>query len=169
MRRISKRLETLERAADREIFEKNSLAINTAIAYYLGGAKHESELMHAYTRALGYQGLDELLKASAFLFGLPSESVDGPSSFWARIRRAQCKLLAKFGYDLRRLSSAALADAFDRIIRTLPEEWLARIKSAHREWCETEASINQFLEELMERAEECGVLPVSDGHQGDPR
>ena len=36
-------------------------------------------------------------------------------------------------------SPAALADARYRIIRTLPEEWRATIKSRHRKECEDEA------------------------------
>jgi hypothetical protein len=51
MQRILKRLEALERAADKEIFAD---AFPFAIAYYLGGAKDESEVVDAYARALGY-------------------------------------------------------------------------------------------------------------------
>jgi hypothetical protein len=158
MLRISKRLEALERAADKEIFG-NEFSIVVAIAYYLGGAKDESEFPYAYAKALGYQDLDELCEALADLLRQPSKSVDGP----ARAHRAQCKLLAKFGYDLRRTSPAALADARYRIVATLPEKWRAMIKSAHREECELEARSNQFFKEIMEVAEQCGVFAGPNG------
>jgi hypothetical protein len=48
MRQISKRLEALERAADKEVLAN---AFPFAIAYYLGGARHESEVVDAYARA----------------------------------------------------------------------------------------------------------------------
>jgi hypothetical protein len=67
MRRISKRLEALERAADKKIFG-NNFSIVVAIAYYLGSAKDEWELPYAYARALGYKDLDELVEATAYLF-----------------------------------------------------------------------------------------------------
>jgi hypothetical protein len=153
MRRISKRLEALERAADKEIFA-DAFAFATAIAYYLGGASGLSELTHGYARALGYTDLDQLCQASAYLFCQQLERVGGRAAHEARIHQARCKLLAKFGCDLGRARPAALADARDRIVRTLPEEWLAMIKSAHRKDCEDEAWTNQFLKNLRERAEE---------------
>src|SRR5262252_6250148 len=122
MRGILKRLETLERAAEKEIFAE---AFPFAIAFYLGGAKDLSEVTHGYARALGYKDLDEFCRASAYLFCQRLESVDGRAAHEARVHRAQCELLAKFGYDLRRASPAALADAPYRIVRTLPEEWRA--------------------------------------------
>jgi hypothetical protein len=151
MQRILKRLEALERAADKEIFAD---AFPFAIAYYLGGAKDESEFAHGYARALGYQNLDELCQALADLLLQPPGSTDGALGIRARTRRAQCELLAKLGYDLRRASPAALAEAPYRIIRTLPEEWRATIKSAHRESCEAEARANELLKEAMKLAEE---------------
>jgi hypothetical protein len=57
---ISKRLETLERAADTEVFASK---LYCAIAYYLGGAKHVLELPDALTRALGYHDLEEFCRA----------------------------------------------------------------------------------------------------------
>ena len=166
MRQISKRLEALERAADIEVLAN---ALPFAIAYYLGGARHESEVVDAYARALGYKNLDEFCQAFADLLREPSDSVDEPSDIRARTRRAQCKLLAKFGYDLRRTRPAALADAAYRIVRTLPEEWLATIRSAHRESCEAEARANQLLKEAMKLAEECQLVRHTRRRQGDPR
>jgi hypothetical protein len=153
MRRISKRLEVLERAADKEIFA-DAFPFATAIAYYLGGARDLSEVTHGYARALGYQDLDKFCRASAYLFYRRLESADGRAAHEARIHRARRELLAKFGYDLRRARPAALADACYRIVRTLPEEWLATIKSTHKKECEDEARTTQFLKNLMERAEE---------------
>jgi hypothetical protein len=135
MQRILKRLEALERAADKEIFAD---AFPFAIAYYLGGAKDESEVVDAYARALGYQDLDELCQALADLLLQPPGSTDGALGI----------------NDLRRASPAALAEAPYRIIRTLPEEWRATIKSAHRESCEAEARANELLKEAMKLAEE---------------
>jgi hypothetical protein len=166
MQRISKRLEALERAAEKEVFAN---ALPFAIAYYLGGAKHESEVVDAYARALGYQDLEGLCQGFADLLCQPSDSVDERSGIRMRIYRAQRKLLTKFGYDLRGASPAALADAAYRIGRTLPEELRATIKSGHREWCENEPRANRILEVLMQ---------VTEGHQhgrrtrrrqGDPR
>jgi hypothetical protein len=151
--KISKRLEALERPADKEVFAD---AFPFAIAYYLGGARHESEVVDAYARALGYKDLEELCHAFADLLREPSDSVANRRIF-ERTRRAQCKLLEKFGYDLRRASPAAVADALYRIIRTLPEEWLTRIKCAHRQSCEREARANKFVKALMELAEEIGL------------
>jgi hypothetical protein len=145
MRRISKRLEALERAADKEVFAN---AYPYALAYYLGGAKHESELTYAFARALGYKDLDQLCEGVLHLL---QRSTDGPLQLRARTSRALGELLAKFGYDLRRMSPAATADALYRIVKTLPEEWRAIIKSAHRENCEAEARSNQILKHLMER------------------
>jgi hypothetical protein len=71
-----------------------------------------------------------------------------------RAHQAQCELLAKFGYDVRRASPAALADARYRIVKTLPDKWLAKIKSEHREDCEDEARTTQFLKVWMQVAEE---------------
>lgn len=73
MRRISKRLETLERAADREIFAE---AFPFAIAYYLGGARDLSEATLGYARALGYKDQYEFLP-SFRVFGLPAISECG--------------------------------------------------------------------------------------------
>jgi hypothetical protein len=166
MRRFSKRLEALERAADKEIFAD---AFPIAIAYYLGGARDLSEVMHGYARALGYEDLDKFCQASAYLFSRRLESVDGRAAHEARIHRARCELLAKFGYDLRRARAAALADARYRIVRTLPEEWRATIKSMHRKECEDEATANQFLKHLMQQAEECQRARRTRRRQGDPR
>jgi len=166
MRQISKRLEALEREADREILAN---AVPFAIAYYLGGARHESEVVHAYARALGYKDLGELCEAFADLLRQPPDSVDEPSGIRARAGRAQCKLLAKFGYDLRRARPAALADAAYRIVRSLPEELLTTIRSAHRESCEAEASVNQLLEEAYKLAEERQHVRHTRRRQGDPR
>jgi hypothetical protein len=166
MRRISKRLETLERAADREIFAE---AFPFAIAYYLGGARDLSEGTLGYARALGYKDQYEFCQASAYLFCQQLASVDGRAAHEARIHRAQRELLAKFGYNLHSASPAALADARYRIVRTLPEEWLATIKSDHRKECEDEATANQFLKDLMQRAEECQRARRTRRRQGDPR
>jgi hypothetical protein len=152
MRRILKRLETLERAADKEIFAD---ALPYAIAYYLGGAKHASEVLLGYARALGYKDLDEFCEGVADFLRQPSHAVNKFSGLRARALRAQCKLLAKFGYNPRRASSAALADVPYRIVRTLPEEWRAMIKSTRRESYEAEARANPLLKEAMKLAEEC--------------
>jgi hypothetical protein len=149
MRRISKRLEALERAADKELFAD---AFPFAIAYYLGGARNLSEVAHAYAKALGYKKLDEFVGASAYLFGQQPASLKERAAHEARIHRARIQLLSKFGYA--RLRPAALTHAFSRIMRTLPEDWLAAIKSLHKKDCEDEARANQFLKNLMERAEE---------------
>jgi hypothetical protein len=169
MRRISKRLEALERAADREIFE--DLFFPVAIAYHLGGAKDESDVLHAYARALGYQDLDELTRAFADLLCQPSDSVAERSDLRARADRAQLKLLAKFGYDPRRAPSAALADAPDRIMRSLPEEWRAIFRSAHRRSCEAEARASQLFKDLVDLAvaEECDRARQAKPRQGGPR
>jgi hypothetical protein len=68
-KRISNRIEALERAADREAFAS---AWPWAIAYYLGGAKHPSEVMLGYASALGYTDLDALCGELADLFKAPS-------------------------------------------------------------------------------------------------
>jgi hypothetical protein len=154
MRRISKRVEALERAADKELFAD---AFPFAIAYYLGGARNLSEVAHAYAKALGYKDLDEFVGASAYLFGQQSASLKERAAHEACIHRARSKLLSKFGYG--RLRPAALTHAFSRITKTLPEDWLAAIKSMHRKECEDEARANQFLKNLMERAEECQRSP----------
>jgi hypothetical protein len=167
MRRISKRLEALERASDKEIFG-NDFSIAAAIAYYVGGARGPSEVVHGYARALGYEDLDELVEASAYLFCPRLERKGGRAAFEARIQGALRKLLAKFGYDLRR-RPAALADAAYRIIRTLPEEWRAMIKSAQRESYEAEARANQLLKEAMKLTEECQLVRHTRRRQGDPR
>jgi hypothetical protein len=149
-RQICKRVEVLERAADKEVFAN---AFQYAIAYY-GGAKHPSEAPHAFARALGYQNLEASCHGLAELLCQPPGSVDPPSGIRARAGQAQRELLAKFGYDVRRLSPAALADAIYLIVRSLPEEWCAMIKTAHREWCESEAAVNEILSDLTEFAEE---------------
>src|SRR5262245_44075264 len=95
MRRILKRLEALERAADREIFAD---AFSFAIAYHLGGARDLSEVMRAYAKALGYEDLHEFVRASAYLFRQESATLKERSAHEARIHQAQCELLAKFGY-----------------------------------------------------------------------
>ena len=84
-----------ERAADREIFG-NSFSIIVAIAYYLGEANDESELTHAYAKALGYKNLDEFVGASAYLFGQQPASLQERAAHEARIHRARCELLAKY-------------------------------------------------------------------------
>jgi hypothetical protein len=172
MRRISKRIEALERAADKEVFAD---AFPFAIAYYLGGARDLSEAAHGYARALGYKDLRELVKASAYLFCQRLERKGERAAHEARIQGARCKLLAEFGYSLRRRSPAALADARYRIARTLPEKWRAMIKSAHRKDCELEAKSNQLLEEFMEVAEQFGMFAgpngakaTEDGKKGYP-
>jgi predicted ATPase len=152
MQRISKRLEALERAAEKKVFAD---ALPFAVAYYLGGAKDESEMVDAYARALGYQDHEGLCQGLADLLCQASDSVDQPSGIRMRTYRAQRKLFTKFGYNLRGASPAAVADAAYRIVRTLHEEWRAMINSAHRESCEAEVRANQFLKEAMKLAEEC--------------
>ena len=156
MRRISKRLEALERAADKELFADS---FRFAIAYYLGGARNLSEVAHAYAKALGYKNLDEFVGASAYLFGHQPASLKERAAHEARIHQARIQLLSKFGYA--RLRPAALTPAYSRITRTLPEDWLAAIKSAHSKECEDEARANQFLKNLMERAEKCQRSPTA--------
>jgi hypothetical protein len=159
-RQISKRLEALERAAEKEVFVD---AFFFAVAYYLGGAKDLSECEHAHARALGYHDLAGLL---ADLFK-PSDSLDKPSGIRARALEAQRKLLAKFGYNVYRASPATLTDAAYRIVRSLPEEWRAMIKSAHRESCESEAEVNELLKGAMKIAEESSKH--ARPHQTAPR
>jgi hypothetical protein len=155
-KQISKRLEALERIAEKEVFLS---AFSCAIAYYLGGAKHLSEFPHAYARALGYQDVDEFCEGLVDLMRRPSASSVKPSGIRARALQAQRKLLGKFGNDLDRASPAALADAAYRIVRSLPEEWRAMIKSAHRESCESEAAVNELLKDLTEFAEQQACSP----------
>jgi hypothetical protein len=151
MPRISKRLEALERAADKEIFG-DGFPVAMAIAYYLGGAKDERD-WDAYGRALGYQDPDEFWQALAnqALANLAGR-VDKSSDFQARVRRTESKLLVRFGYHLRRVRPAALRDAPYRIVSTLPEKWRALIKRAYRASYESEARGNRMMKELMERA-----------------
>jgi hypothetical protein len=155
-RQILKRLETLERAADTEVFAN---ALVYPIAYYLGGAKHVSEAPRAIARALGYHDLEELCRALVALLRQPLYSLGCPSDLPARAGEAQRELFAKFGYDSRPTPiyliygdrprpSPAFADAAYRIVATLPDEWRAAIKSAHREGCETEAMADEILQTL---------------------
>ena len=166
MRRISKRLETLERAADKEIFAE---AFLFAIAYHLGGARDLSEVTLGYARALGYKDLDEFVRASAYLFGQQTSTLKERAAHEERIHRARTELLAKFGYDVRRARPAALADARYRIVRTLPGKWLATIKSDHMKECEDEATANQFLKDLMQRGGECQRARRTRRRQGRPK
>jgi hypothetical protein len=163
--KISKRLEALERAADKEVFAD---AFDFAVAYYIGGARHMSEVVDAYARALGYKDLHELCRAFADLLRQPSDSVANRRTF-ERTRRVRCQLLAKFGYDLRRARPRALADATYRIVRTLPNEWLTTLRSAHRKSWETEARANQLLKEAMKLVEERQLVRHTRPRQGDPR
>ena len=170
MRRISKRLEALERAADKEVFA-DAFPFEVAIAYYLGGARDQSDVAHGYARALGYKDSDEFIRASAYLFSQRLERKGDRAAHEARIQRARCKLLAKFGYDPHRMSPAAYADARYRIVMTLPEKWRAMLKSAHRKECEAEARSNQFLKELMEVGETAGNFKermIADARNHDP-
>jgi hypothetical protein len=166
MRRISKRLETLERAADKEIFAE---AFLFAIAYHLGGARDLSEVTLGYARALGYKDLDEFVRASAYLFRQQTATLKERADHEERIHRARTELLAKFGYEVRRARPAALADARYRIVRTLPEKWLATFKSDHMKECEDEATANQFLKDLMQRAEEHQHDRRTRRRRGGPR
>ena len=117
MQRISKRLEALERAADKEVFA-DAFPFDVAIAYYLGGARDQSDVAHGYARALGYKDSDELVRASAYLFSQRLERKGDRAAHEARIQRARCELLEKFGYDPRRITPAALPDAWYRIVMT---------------------------------------------------
>lgn len=160
-RQISKRLKTLERAADTEVF---SNALFYPIAYHPGGEKHVSEAPRAISRALGYHDLEELCRAFAALFRPSSYSLSRPSDLRTRAGQAQRKLLAKFGYDPqpgvarsyvpapiygdRPRPNPALADAAYRIVAPLPDEWRAAIKSAHREGLEAELIADQILQIL---------------------
>jgi hypothetical protein len=146
---MSKRIDALERAADKEVFAD---AIDFAVAYYIGGARHTSEVVDAYARALGYKDLHEFCQACADLLRQPSDSVANRRIF-ERTCRARFQLLAKFGYDLRRARPAALADATYRIVRTLPEQWLTTLRSAHRKSCKAEVRANRLLKQLMKSAE----------------
>ena len=92
MRQISKRLEALERDADKEIFAN---AFPYAIAYYLGGARHESEVLDAYARALGYNNFAEFFKACADLFREPPDSLANPghpSARWPSATQTSCEV-----------------------------------------------------------------------------
>src|SRR5205809_2093180 len=143
MRRIFKRLKLLEEVEDKEAFAK---ALPFAVAYYLGGAKHPLETMDAYARALGYKDLDKFFDAFANFSLDESGNVNGIADIRARTRRAHCKLFTRFDYDVCRASPEGLADAAYRIVKTLPEEWRATIKSVH--W-EGEAAKSQLRKGLM--------------------
>jgi hypothetical protein len=149
-RQISRRLEALERAAETEVFAN---ALTYAVAYYLGGAKHFSDALQAYGRALGYENFDEACRGFAELF-IQSSDRFRPLGHLDRVRRAQCKLFAKFGFDLRGADLAALDDAVTKIVRTLPKDWRAAIISADRESREAQAEVDQFLQQLMIKLEE---------------
>ena len=146
MRRISKRLDALERAADKEAFAH---ALPFAIAYYLGGERDPLEFVHGYARALGYKDEDELARGTLdLLLGRLVEGMDESAADEARVQRARCELLAKFGYDPRRISPAAVPDVCYRIAMTLPEKWRAMIKSLHRQRCEGQAELKPLLQRL---------------------
>src|SRR5262245_447310 len=123
MRSIARRLEALERAADKEAI---TATLTYAVAYHLGGAKHMSEFFDAYARALGYPNLSEFCRGLEDLLQQPSDSVDEPLGIRQRALRARCALLAKFGYDPLLASPAALADPSYRIFKTLPENGVLR-------------------------------------------
>ena len=84
-RQISRRLEALERAAETEVFAN---ALPYAVAYYLGGAKHVSDGLQAYDRALGYENFDEACRGFAELF-LQSSDRFRPLGYLDRVRRAR--------------------------------------------------------------------------------
>ena len=155
-RQISRRLEALERAAEKEVFAN---ALPYAVAYYLGGAKHFSDCPQAYDRALGYENLDEACRGFAELFVQSSDRLDRRLGILDRALRAHCKLFAKFGFDLRGANLAAWDDAATKIVRTLPKDWRAAITSADREWREAEAEVDQFLQQLIKLEESNACLP----------
>jgi hypothetical protein len=64
---------------------------------------------------------------------------------------ARADLALQVSARARRTRPAVLADAAYRIVRTLPEEWLATIQSGHRESWEAEARANQLLKEAMKK------------------
>jgi hypothetical protein len=161
MRQILKRIEALERKADREILED---ALPYAIAYHLGRARRESEMVEGYARALGYKELTEFFKACGDLF---RQAPDTPSGIRARAGQAQYKLFAKFGYDLRRPRPAALANTAYRIFKSLPEELLTTIRSAHRKY-EAEAQANRLVEKAYRLVEERQHVRYTRRRQDDP-
>ena len=99
MRQSLNRLDALERAADIEVFAN---AFPFAIAYYLGGARHASEVVDAYARALGYKNLERILPSVGGFVREPSDSLANRRTFEGALAEAHCKLFAKHGYDLRR-------------------------------------------------------------------
>ena len=146
-KKISKRIEALQREADKEAF---ATRLCYAVAYYLGGARDPSEMVLGLIKAYGYRDHWEIAQALLDLRQQPSDSVANRRTH-ERIGRARCQLFAKFGYDLRRISPAALDDAAYRVVRTLPEEWLADIRSAHRNSRETDIQFKAILKEMQER------------------
>jgi hypothetical protein len=145
-KRISKRLKRLERAVEKDIFQD---AWPFAAAYYLGGANNFSKFPQAFAKALGYSDDRQLCQEFAKL--IKGESSDVRT----RAHKAQRQLLAIVrSHD--RASLAEAKDAIDRIVRTLPEDWRAEIKSADRESREAEAIVNQTMSILNDQDRRSG-------------
>ena len=90
---ISKRVEALERAADREFFAARSLTrLPTTSA-----ARNTSRRFRTLTPERWATKISKNLQASADLLLQPSDHEDRAWGFRARAQRAQGKLLAKFG------------------------------------------------------------------------
>jgi hypothetical protein len=96
------------------------------------------------------------------------QAPDTPSGIRARAGQAQYKLFAKFGYDMRRPRPAALANTAYRIFKSLPEELLTTIRSAHRKY-EAEAQANRLLEKAYRLMEERQHVAIRDGGKMIPR
>jgi hypothetical protein len=162
LKQILKRVEALERAADKELFAIDTM-FPYAIAYYLGKAKHPSEAMDAYARTLGYQDFERMNQGFMEMRHRPFATLDSPFGPRARTWRARSKLITNFGFKLDGARPAALQDALYQIVGTLPEEWRAAIISGDRKWCETIAAADRIFQ--IPRVESRSML--AGGGDGD--
>jgi len=106
MRNIGRRVEALERAAEKEsIVRRGRLK---AIAYFLGGAKRPNEWFDGLARALGYPSWVAMSQpmAEEVAKGLARKDAE-PTVFCRRYVEAQRQLLQQFG-DRGALTTAAL-------------------------------------------------------------
>jgi hypothetical protein len=129
MRRdIGRRVEALERAAEKESIVRCGRL--QAIAYFLGGAKRPNERFDGLARALGYPSwvamaqpmAEEVAKALARKHAEPTE-------FYGRYVNALRQLLQQFGDRGALTTAARQKEAIYKIIMRLPEDWITCIKA----------------------------------------
>jgi hypothetical protein len=122
LRKLESNLPPPERSEEEKSTSALVLFLRNAVGYYFGDPKPNEPLMAAYARALGYERSGELVDALK-----KKASGRNDPEFDEKYARANRRLFAKFGVNLKTAGGSKFSEALKRMHAGLPESYKKRL------------------------------------------